>query len=152
MKPTIRIVRDGHLAVDLVKLVVCAIIFTHGAHRYLHGEIAPLGNALAEFGFPFPQAQAQLVNLAETGGVLLIALGVLVRTMCAVLILIFATGIALIHWQLGFFIIGPGEGGWEFSALLIACFAAVALDYWPNGERAASAFEPELVRGQSSRE
>jgi putative oxidoreductase len=51
--------------------------------------------------------------------------------MCAILILIFATGVALIHWHLGFFIIGPGEGGWEFSALLIACFAAVALDYGP---------------------
>src|SRR6476469_2198207 len=114
MKPNIQLVRRGHVAIDLVKLVVCAIIFTHGIHRYLYGEIAPLGDALASFGFPFPQAQAQLVNLAETAGVVLIALGLFVRTLCAVLVVIFATGIALIHWQLGFFIIGPGEGGWEF--------------------------------------
>jgi len=146
MKPKIRIIRDGHLAVDLVKLVVCAIIFTHGIHRYVYGEVGPLGDALAHFGFPFPHAQAQLVNLAETGGVLLIALGVFVRAMCAVLVLIFATGIALIHWQLGFFILGPGEGGWEFSALLIACFTAVALDYWPRRKRPNNAFEPKPVR------
>jgi len=84
VKPNVQIVRNGHVAVDLVKLVVCAIIFTHGVHRYLYGEIGPLGDALAHFGFPYPSAQAQLVNLAETGGVLLIALGILVRTMCAV--------------------------------------------------------------------
>jgi putative oxidoreductase len=146
MKPNIRIVRRGHVAMDLVKLAVCAIIFTHGIHRYLYGEIAPLGNALAAFGFPFPQGQAQLVNLAETVGVLLIASGVLVRTMCAVLVIIFATGIALIHWQLGFFILGPGEGGWEFSALLIACFTAVALDYWPSRERGGDTFKSKAFR------
>ena len=128
----IRVVRPGHLAVDLVKLVVCAIVFTHGIHRYLYGEIGPLGRALASFGFPFPLVEAHLVNLAETGGVLLIALGVLVPAICAVLIVIFATGIALIHWHLGFFIVEPGEGGWEFSALLIACFTAIAVDYWPG--------------------
>jgi len=105
----IRVVRPGHLAVDLVKLVVCAIVFTHGIHRYLYGEIGPLGRALASFGFPFPLVEAHLVNLAETGGVLLIALGVLVPAMCAVLIVIFATGIALIHWHLGFFIVEPAR-------------------------------------------
>jgi putative oxidoreductase len=149
VKLNVQIVRNGHVAVDLIKLVVCAIIFTHGVHRYLYGEIGPLSDALAHFGFPFPSAQAQLVNLAETGGVLLIALGILVRTMCAVLVVIFATGIALIHWQLGFFIIGPGDGGWEFSALLIACFIAVALDYWPSGERPNNSFKPKPLRGSS---
>jgi putative oxidoreductase len=135
VKPQFRIVRPGHAAIDLLKLAVCAIILTHGVHRYLYGEIAGLGAALASFGFPFPQVLAHLVNLAETAGVLLLAMGILVRTMCAILILIFATGIALIHWQLGFFIVGPGEGGWEFSALLIASFAAVALDYWPSVDK-----------------
>jgi putative oxidoreductase len=138
MNLQLRIVRPGHLAIDLVKLAVCAIILTHGMHRYLYGELGPLGDALAHFGFPFPRLEAQLVNLAETGGVLLIALGVLVRTMCAILIFIFATGVVLIHWQLGFFIVGPGEGGWEFSALLMSCLAAVALDYWPARAPAAA--------------
>lgn len=138
MKPSIRVIRPGHAALDLVKLAVCAIVLTHGVHRYLYGEIRGLATALAGFGFPFPLVQAHLVNLAETGGVLLIALGILVRPICAILILIFATGVVLIHWQLGFFILGPGEGGWEFSALLIACFTAVALDYGPAGTLARS--------------
>jgi putative oxidoreductase len=138
MKLNIQLIRPGHEALDLVKLVVCAIVLTHGVHRYLYGEINGLGAALAGFGFPFPLVQAHLVNLAETGGVLLIALGLFVRPLCAILVLIFATGVVLIHWQLGFFIIGPGEGGWEFSALLIACFTAVALDYGPAGTLARS--------------
>ncbi|MGO4550338.1 DoxX family protein [Lysobacter sp. 2RAF19] len=131
MLASVQVVRRGRVAIDVLKLAVCAIIFTHGVHRYLYGEIVPLGNVLAQMGFPFAQVQAQLINLAETGGTLLIALGLFVRSMCAVLILIFITGIVLFHWQAGFFIVGPGEGGWEFSALLIASFAAVAIDYWP---------------------
>jgi hypothetical protein len=64
MKPHIQLIRPGHVALDLVKLVVCAIVLTHGVHRY--------------------------------------------------------------------------EGGWEFSALLIACFTAVALDHGPAGTLARS--------------
>jgi putative oxidoreductase len=60
--------------------------------------------------------------------------------MCAILVVIFATGIALIHWQLGFFILGPGEGGWEYSALLITCFSAVAFDYGLNSKRPGNTF------------
>jgi len=145
----IRIVRRGHEAVDLVKLAVCAIILTHGIHRYLYGEIQPLGQFLAQTGFPAPLAEAHLVNLAETGGVLLIALGLLVRPLCSVLVLIFLIGIALIHWQAGFFIVGPGEGGWEFSALLIACLTAVAIDYQPRRLQPNKSFKPNPLRGSA---
>lgn len=141
MTPNIKIIRPGHVALDLVKLVACGIIFTHGLHRYLYGELGPLGGALANFGLPFPQFLAQLINIAETFGTVLIALGLLVRPCCAVLVLIFVTGIALIHSHAGFFIVGPGEGGWEYSALLIACFAAVALDY-PMARRPDSSSKP----------
>lgn len=138
----LRILRPGHAAIDVVKLAVCAIVLTHGVHRYLFGEIQPLGQFLQQSGFPAPQAEAQLINLAETGGVLLIALGLFVRPMCAVLVIIFLTGVALIHWHAGFFIVGPGEGGWEFSALLIACLAAVALDYPPRGSQPDASIQP----------
>ncbi len=132
MQQMIGVFRKGHFAIDVVKVAACAIMFTHGVHRYLYGEIGPLGDVLAQIGFPFAQVQANLVNAAETFGTVLIALGVFVRSLCAVMILIFVTGIVIFHWQAGFFIVGPGEGGWEFSALLICCFAAVALDYWPS--------------------
>lgn len=40
-KPPVRIVHAGHLPVDLDKPVGCAIMSTHGAHRYLYDEIGP---------------------------------------------------------------------------------------------------------------
>ena len=143
--PRIQLIRRGHLAIDIVKLVVCAIMLTHGTHRYLYGEIPGLADALQHFGFPAPLVLAHLVNLAETGGVLLIALGLFVRTMCAIMVAIFATGIVLIHWQLGFFIVGPGEGGWEFSALLITCFCAVAMDYGLGAKRPDNPSRPTVT-------
>ena len=147
--PKIQLIRRGHLPIDVVKLVVCAIMFTHGIHRYLYGELPGLADALQHFGFPIPLILAHLINLAETGGVLLIALGLFVHTMCAVMVVIFATGIALIHWQLGFFILGPGEGGWEFSALLITCFTAVAMDYGLSSMRPNNSFKPKPLRGSA---
>ena len=146
MRPNIQIIRPGHVPIDLVKLAVCAIIFTHGIHRYLYGELGALGGALAHFGLPFPQLQAHLINVAETFGTVLIALGLFVRPCCAVLVVIFLTGIALIHSHAGFFILGPGDGGWEYSALLIACFTAVALDY-PSEQRPNSSSKPTPLPG-----
>ena len=143
----LQIVRPDHLGIDLVKLAVCAIIFTHGVHRYLFGEIAGLALFLSQSGFPAPLVEAHLINLAETGGVLLIACGLFIRTMCAVLVLIFLTSIVLIHWQAGFFIVGPGEGGWEFSALLIACLSAVAVDYGSSRLQPNKSFKPNPLSG-----
>jgi putative oxidoreductase len=59
---------------DLLRLVLCAIIFTHGAYRFAEGSIPVLGTILGRIGFPAGELLAYLVNLAETGGTVLLAL------------------------------------------------------------------------------
>jgi putative oxidoreductase len=115
--------------IDVLRLVLCAIIFTHGAYRLAEGSIPILGQILNQIGFPAGLVLAHLVNLAETGGAVLLALRLAVVPICGVLCLIYATGIALFHGPNGFFVVGPGRNGWEYSALLIACFAIVAGDH-----------------------
>ncbi|HTL98593.1 MAG TPA: DoxX family protein [Holophagaceae bacterium] len=117
---------------DLLRLALCAILFTHGAHRLISGEAPGLGGILADLKFPFPVTLAYLVCAAETGGSLLIALRILVAPAGAVLISIYATGIFLFHRHHGFFVVGPGEGGWEYSALLITCLGATMWANWRN--------------------
>lgn len=38
-----------------------------------------------------------------------------------------ATGIALVHAPNGFYVIGPGQGGYEFNLLLIAVLLTLIL-------------------------
>ena len=134
------------LGPNLLRLVLCAIVFTHGLYRYYEGSLPVLGRLLEESGFPRGSgyALACAVNLTETIGAVLLALGVLVWPLCFAFCLIYFTGIVIFHWESGFFVVGPGTNGWEYSALLIACFIAVAWEnranrYWPLRRAGTSA-------------
>ena len=43
------------------------------------------------------------------------------------LIVQLSAGVYLIHWGAGWFLVGAGRNGTEFSALLILCLLAIAL-------------------------
>ena len=94
----------------------------------MSGEAPGLAGVLREEGLPASLLLAYLICLAETAGTLLVALRILVWPVCAILSLIYATGIVLFQRHNGFFIVGPGEGGWEYGALLVACLLAIAWD------------------------
>lgn len=117
---------------DLLRLVLCGIIFTHGSYRFYEGSLPILGEILESHGFPFGLALAYCVNIAETFGSILLAMRILVWPICAILSLIYFTGIMLFHRHAGFFVVGPGQGGWEYSALLISCLLVTA---WENRHR-----------------
>jgi len=114
---------------DALRLVVCAILFTHGSYRLWHGEAPVLGDILKEEGVPGGTLLAYLICAAETGGTVLLALRLMVWPVSFVLCLIYFTGIMMFHRHNGFFVVGPGSGGWEYSALLITCLAVTA---WAN--------------------
>ena len=55
-----------------------------------------------------------------------LALGVCVRPIAILLMLVYATGIALLHAHEGWFVVGAGRNGSEYSVLLIASLALIA--------------------------
>ena len=124
-----RIVSWETAGLDALRLVLCAILFTHGAYRLLTGEFVGLGGLLKEEGFPAGVTLAVLVCIAETGGTLSLAMRLMVWPVTAILCLIYLTGIVLFHGPSGFFVVGPGENGWEYSAVLITCLLVTA---WEN--------------------
>jgi putative oxidoreductase len=117
---------------DVLRLVLCAILFTHGAYRFYEGSVPVLGEILGKIGFPAGVFLAYCVNIAETVGTVLLAARLLVVPVCVILSFIYVTGIVLFHRHEGFFVVGPGTGGWEYSALLITCLLVTA---WENRER-----------------
>lgn len=117
---------------DLLRLVLCSILFAHGFHRLYVGDAPVLGDILAERGMPVAHTTAYLICLAETAGTLLLALRLLVWPISAILITIYFTGVMMFHRHHGFFVVGPGEGGWEYSALIITCLIVTT---WENRDR-----------------
>jgi putative oxidoreductase len=116
---------------DLLRLVLCALIFTHGAYRFYEGSSPILGQILEEHGFPGGTGTflAYAVNVVETLGALLLAVKLFTLPVCAALTIIYSTGIILFHRHNGFFVVGPGTGGWEYSALLITCLVVTAWEH-----------------------
>ncbi|CAN7678594.1 MULTISPECIES: DoxX family protein [Duganella] len=117
---------------DLLRLVLCALIFTHGAYRFYEGSSPILGQILEDQGFPGGSGTilAYAVNVTETLGSLLLAMKLFTLPVCAALTIIYTTGIILFHRHNGFFVVGPGTGGWEYSALLITCLVTTAWEDW----------------------
>ena len=129
MKFLQRILSQETLGADILRLAVCAILFAHGFYRLWDGKVAALGDILKEEGLPAGVALAYLVCLAETAGTLLLAMRMFVLPITVILATIYFTGILLFHRHNSFFVVGAGEGGWEFSALLIICLLVTA---WEN--------------------
>lgn len=57
------------------------------------------------------------------------ALGRWVSPLAVIYSVIYALGIALVHAKAGWFVVGLGRNGSEFSVLLIACLLALALQH-----------------------
>jgi putative oxidoreductase len=126
------IVTRDSVGADILRIVLCMIIFTHGAYRFYEGTTPIMGTLLENAGFPFGTFLAYAVNVVETAGALLLALRLAVLPASMALVGIYFTGIMLFHRHSGFFVVGPGENGWEYSALLITCLLFTA---WENHKR-----------------
>ena len=67
------------------------------------------------------------ITIVEIAGGVALAAGLLVRPVALWFIVQLAAGIYLIHARAGWFVVGAGRNGAEFSALLIIRLAAAAL-------------------------
>lgn len=127
-----RLITRETVGADILRFVLCMIIFTHGAYRFYEGTTPIMGTLLGKAGFPFGTWLAYAVNVVETAGALLLALRLAVLPTSIALVVIYFTGIMLFHRHAGFFVVGPGDNGWEYSALLITCLLFTA---WDNQQR-----------------
>lgn len=123
------------IAIDLVRIVVALLIFTHGVYRATQGGVAPFGEWLNSQGFP----QGALLAAAVTGYELIAPIAILLRRFvtlaCLGHIFILSIGLVMVHMPAGWFVVGAGRNGMEYSVLLIVCLAAVAWAHAPFGKR-----------------
>lgn len=123
----------------LLRLVLCGLIAAHGWARWLAGAVEPFGTFLTAQGLPAGLALAQGVTLLEIVGSLVMALGRGVRPLALAFAAIYATGIALVHARAGWFVVGLGRNGSEYSVLLITCLLLVARQHPGSAPRQGGA-------------
>ena len=109
------------------RLLVALLIGIHGWYRLHAGTSSGFGDWLATQGIPLAHAVAWGVTIGEIVGSACLALGLLVRPFALLFMAIYLMGIVLVHAPEGWFVVGAGRNGMEYSVLLIGSLALVAL-------------------------
>jgi putative oxidoreductase len=119
-------------AIVALRLVIAGLLAAHGWTRFLGGGVVPFGEWLEKQGIPGGLYVAAGVTAWEIVATLLLAIGWRVPWLCAAFIAIYATGAVMVHLPQGWFVVGAGRNGMEYSALLIACLAILAYTHGPK--------------------
>ena len=116
---------------EILRVTVAVLILIHGVYRLAAGLVAPFGIWLESLGFPYGYGWSMAVTLYEIVGPILI----LARRWTSLAALghaaILTLGMILVHFPAGWFVVGGGRNGMEYSVILIISLLAIAWAYWP---------------------
>ena len=127
--------RRARQALVVLRLLLAMLIATHGWARLLAGGVVPFGAWLDGLGFPFGFAIAAGITALEILGTPLLAWGRLLLVLVPAYVLVYLAGIVLVHAPAGWFVVGLGRNGMEYSVLLVACLLLVGWQALPRGGR-----------------
>ncbi|AQA00941.1 hypothetical protein BWQ93_16300 [Sphingopyxis sp. QXT-31] len=124
---------------EALRITVALLILIHGVYRLTMGLVEPFGTWLDSIGLPYSYGWAMAVTLYELIGPALM----LVRRWTSLAALghaaILTLGAILVHLPAGWFVVGAGRNGVEYSVLLIAALLAIAWAWWPLRPAGAAA-------------
>lgn len=115
------------LAFTLLRIVVAAILLSHGAARIYLGIVDDFGDFLTRESFPLGFYLAWAITIFEIIGSFALMAGYYVSILSIIFAVHIFAGILLVHLKEGWFVVGAGRNGMEFSVLLIACFLVIAV-------------------------
>jgi|SRR5688572_69046 putative oxidoreductase len=113
-------------ALVFLRVVVAAMMFVHGAARISYGTVDDFGGFLGSQGFPLGFYIAWAITLFELVASVMLAVGFYTWVIALLFAVELAAGVAMVHWKEGWFVVGAGRNGMEYSALLIAALLAIA--------------------------
>ena len=113
-------------ALVFIRIVLAVVMFVHGAARISYGTVGGFGEFLGTQGIPLGFYVAWAITLFELVGSVLFAAGFYAWVIALLFALELALGIAMVHYKEGWFVVGHGRNGMEFSGVLRASLLAVA--------------------------
>ena len=111
----------------LLRAGIAGVMIVHGVARAWLGIVDDFGGVLGQWGFPAGPALAWTITIVEIAGGAMLAAGMFVVPLCAWFAFQLLMGIYLIHGRVGWFVVGAGRNGMEFSAVLLLCLLVIAL-------------------------
>jgi putative oxidoreductase len=119
----------NQLALTIVRVAAACTMIIHGITRLSLGTVSGFDGWLTSLGFP-PYTAWALTFFEILGGLTLIWGKKWVPAICIVFSIQLIIGIVLVHFSEGWFVVGAGRNGMEYSVLLIVCFASTAIANW----------------------
>lgn len=127
--------RRQKIAIIIIRVFLAATMIVHGVARIYAGGVPPFGGFLTATGFPLGLYIAWAITIFEISGGIILALGYFVPVIALIFAAQLITGIILVHAKDGWFVVGLGRNGAEYSVLLIVSFLAVAFAHYGAEER-----------------
>lgn len=109
----------------VLRVVLALLIAAHGWVRFLGGGVVPFGEWLTSQGVPSGVGVASAITALEIVGTVLLALRRFVVPLTLAYTLVYAAGIVMVHAPDGWFVVGRGRNGAEYSVLLIVVLLCV---------------------------
>ena len=113
----------------ILRLTLAGLIAAHGGARRLNGAVEPFGAWLDGLGLPLGLGIAWGITLLEILGTVLLALGRWVLPLCVAFALVYLAGLFLVHMPAGWFVVGLGRNGMEYSVLLVVALCCVGVSH-----------------------
>lgn len=122
----------------LLRLSVAVILLMHSIPGMFNNGINDFGtHYLNEVGFaPVGVALAWAIKLSHVAVAFCLLFNKFVKPASIITILVLITGIIMVHFKEGWFVVGGGRNGVEFNFLLIAVLLTFI---FPNGFKKAGA-------------
>ncbi len=131
MKP-LNLIIWQHKSIIVLRLALAVFVALHGWARLLSDAVAPFGEFLDGAGVPLGFWIAWIITIFEIGGSVIFALGWHLRLLSCLFSFVYFVGILLVHYPEGWFVVGLGRNGMEYSVLLIICFFIVGFSKESN--------------------
>jgi putative oxidoreductase len=119
----------NQLALTIIRVAAAGTMIIHGITRLSLGTVSNFDGWLTSLGFP-PFTSWGITFFEIIGGLALIWGKKWVSIICIIFCVQLIMGIALVHFSEGWFVVGAGRNGMEYSVLLIICFASTAIANW----------------------
>lgn len=123
-------INSTDLALSFVRIAAAGNMLIHGISRAVTGGVSGFDGYLTSLGFP--PYTAFLITAFE----LIAAVLIIINRWTSMLSIFFCieliAGIILVHGPEGWFVVGHGRNGSEYSVLLLICFISAIVAYWPR--------------------
>ncbi|WP_197017657.1 DoxX family protein [Pseudoxanthomonas suwonensis] len=120
----------------ILRVTLAILVAAHGWARLLHDAVAPFGAWLDGQGLMAGAAIAWAVTGYEIVASVLLAAGRYVFPVCLGFAAIYLVGLVLVHLPEGWFVVGLGRNGMEYSVLLVCTLLCVGVHYRKGGTSA----------------